>query len=128
MRFLIFLCINSFLLTTIEANTVDLGHMTASVLKERCEAEGGKFYITPDGDQWWCDKNCGGKTCIIFCTESGCEGWTPDKEVKPLLPPFTLADVLDGEIGQDKKFPWPVVAIIGWLGVAILLVIRKKPS
>lgn len=113
----------------VSAADTNLGHISASDLKSQCEAEGGTFTMTPDGENWICTKKCGGSTCIIICDEEGgCSGHTPDKRVKPQVTPSTLSDVLNGKISENRggRFPWGIVGWLGFLGMATFWYLEKR--
>ncbi len=107
----------------------NLGHISASDLKTQCEANGGTFTMTPDGENWICSKKCGESYCIVICDiEGGCSGHTPDKRVKPQVTPTTLSDVLNGNISSngDGSFPWGIVGWLGFLGMAAFWYLEKR--
>ena len=70
------------------AAAVDLGSHSASEIQGACKKAGGKFWISPGGNDFGCEKkNCDGQggSCTVLCTGGGntCEGNTPARVAPP---------------------------------------------
>ena len=122
------LCLTAFLLpiTSMPAIAADNPYVVnASTLKERCEAAGGTFFILPDGSLWACFVPCGEGMCEIWCDEVACEVVTPDKK-KPIQDTNSMTDILDGKITGERRFPWLVTGALVLIGIASLVIFRKR--
>jgi hypothetical protein len=115
----------------VSAKDVSLGKISAADLKAQCEAEGGTFTITPDGENWICTKRCGSSFCLVICDiEGGCSGHTPGKPAENRPVNHTVSEVLNGKIkdGSGSLRPWlfPVFFILVILGGYWILSKRRS--
>lgn len=115
----------------VSAKDVNLGKISAADLKAQCEAEGGTFTITPDGENWICTKRCGSSFCLVICDiEGGCSGHTPGKPADHRPVTHTVSEVLNGKIkdGSGTIIPWLIPGLIILLVLGGYWVLNKRRS
>jgi hypothetical protein len=82
----------------------DLGKLSADSVKSYCDKAGGKYWANPEGTNWGCATDCGGKTCGIMCDkDTGCLGSTPRARTRLRATERNLMGILKYSPGKQPR-------------------------